>query len=170
LHCGKTQSGLKTMASAQQNIEQSSASGFAAVLDGVTNFNRKAQEVAGELAKMSEKNIGAGMNAAGRLVGVKTLQDVATIQADLMKAAYETMTSHSQKIIEITASTREELAKSYGDVFSVLSKSGNELANKATEMTRSIGEMTSNVAQQMDAQATNAARQNAKTNGNGARA
>lgn len=158
------------MAIAQQNIGQSGASGFTAIFDGVNNFNRKAQEVAEELAKISEKNIGAGMNAAGRLLGAKTLQDVATIQMDLMKAAYETMTTHSRKITEINASTREELAKSYGDVFSVLSKSGSEFGRKATEMTRSMGDITSNVVQQMDGQTANAARQNAKTPGNGARA
>jgi phasin family protein len=156
------------MAIAQHNTGQSSASGFAAVLDGVTNFNRKAQEVAEELANISKKNIGAGVNAAERLLGAKTFQEVTTIQMELMKEAYETMTTHSRKIIEITASTREDLAKSYGKVFSALSKSGNELANKATEMTRSMGDMTSNVVQQMDAQATNAAGQNTKAKGNGA--
>lgn len=158
------------MASVQQNLGQSNASGFTAIFDGFTNFNRKAQEVANELAKISKENIGASVIAAERLLGAKTLQDILTIQAELMKEAYETMTSQSRKIIEITASTREELAKSYGDVFSALSKSGNELADKATEMTRSMGDMTSNVVHQMDVQATNAARQHAKTTGNGARA
>ncbi|MGO9430785.1 phasin family protein [Rhodoblastus sp.] len=158
------------MTTAQQNIGQSSASGFANIFDGVTNFNGKAHEVADELAEITKENIGAGVNAAQRLLGAKTLQDVVTIEMDLMKAAYETMTTHSRKISEINASTREEFAKNYGNVFSSLSKSGSEFTQKATEMTRSMGEKASNSVQQMGGQAMNAARQNAKTTGNGARA
>ncbi len=158
------------MTSTQQNIGQSGADGLAALVGGASNFSRKAQEIAGELTKISEKNVGAGVNAAERLRSAKTLQGVTTIQIDLMKDAYETMSTHSRKIAEITASTPSELAKSYLDVFSALSAAGSEFAQKATEMTGSMGEKASSAVQQMGGQATNAARQNAKTTGNGARA
>lgn len=157
------------MTSTQQNIGQSSADGLAALVGGVTNFSRKTQEIAGELAKISEKNVGACVNAAERLRGAKTLQDVTTIQIDLMKDAYETMSTHSRKIAEITASTPSEWAKSYGDVFSALSAAGSEFTQKATEMTRSMGEKASNAVQQMGGQAMNDAHQKAKASGDVAR-
>jgi hypothetical protein len=158
------------MTSTQQNIGQSGADGLAALVGGVTNFSRKAQEIVGELTKFSEKNVGAGVNAAERLRSAKTLQDVTTIQIDLMRDAYETMSTHSRKIAEITASTPSELTKSYLNVFSALSAAGSEFAQKVTEMTRSMGEKGSSAFQQMGGQATNAAGQNAKTKGSSARA
>ncbi len=123
------------MASVQQPFE-TGRNGLASILGGFANMGRKAQEIAGEFAKMSEENIGAGSKAAERLRDAKSLQDVTSIQTDLMKESYETMNAHYRKIAEIAASTPKELAQNYHEFLSVVADAGSEATQKAAEMGR----------------------------------
>lgn len=145
------------MASAQP-MERTAVTGMASIFGGVSSFSRRAQAIAGEFAKMSEENLGAGAKAAERLRDAKSLQDFMTIETDLMKELIETTNAHYRKIAEIAASTPQELAESYREFLSNVTAVGNEVADKARDMTRKIGEQASDVA----AHAADTARESAE--------
>lgn len=132
----------------EQSIQQANSNGFASILGGVSTFGRKAQAIAGELAQLSEQNLGAGTKAAERLREAKSFQDVTSIQADLLKESFETTKNHYSKIAEIAASTPQEVAKSYQEFFSAITDLGTQAAQKAGDLSRQVGEQTSNAAQQ----------------------
>jgi hypothetical protein len=157
------------MTSTQQNSGSSGGDGIAALVGGVTSMSHKAQEIAREIAKLSQENVDLGANAAAKFRNAKTFQDVTTIQMDMMKAAYETMNAHSRKIAQLTAATPSELVKSYGDVVSALSKAGGEFTQKAMEMTVAMGEKASSAAQKMGEHVVDVAAQKAKATENVAR-
>ena len=103
-------------------------------------MGRKAQEIAGEFARISEENLNAGSKAAERLRDAKSLQDVTSIQSDLMKEFYETLSEHTRKIAEIASSTPKEMAQKYQEFFSAVSEAGSQATQQATEMGRSAAE------------------------------
>lgn len=146
-----------------QPMEQTAVSGMASIFGGVSSFSRKAQAIAGEFAKMSEENLGAGAKAAERLRDAKSLQDFMTIEADLMKESMETANTHYRKIAEIAASTPGELAGSYREFFSNVTAAGSEAAQKAGEMTRRLGENASDAVNQTADQASDMTRQGAES-------
>lgn len=132
----------------QQTMEQTSSNGLASLLGGVSTFGRKAQAIAGEFAKLSEENLGAGTKAAEKLRDARSLQDVTAIQSDLLKESFETTNNHYRKIAEIAVSTPQEVAKSYHEFLSAMTDMGTQAAQKAGDMTRQMGEQTSNAAHQ----------------------
>jgi len=131
-----------------QLAEQTNMKGFASILGGVSNFGRKAQAIAGEFAKLSEENIGAGTKAAERLREAKSLEDVTTIQTDLLKESFETINSHYQKIAAIAVSAPQEMAASYREFFAAMTDLGTQAANKAGDLTRQMGDRASDTARQ----------------------
>jgi hypothetical protein len=132
----------------QQNIEQAGSNSLASIFGGVSTIGRKAQAIAGELGKLSEENLGAGTKAAEKLRDAKSLQDVTSIQSDLLKESFETTNGHFRKIAEIAASTPQEVAKSYQEFLSAITEIGTAAAHKAGDLTRQMGEKTSNAANQ----------------------
>lgn len=135
------------MASAQP-MEQARVNGMASVLGGVSALGLKAQAIAGELAKISEENIGAGARAAERLRSATSMQDIAAIQTDLFKDSITTMNEHYRKIAEIAASTPQEVAKSCQEMFSAVTEAGSEAARRAGDMTRQMNDRAAEVTQQ----------------------
>jgi hypothetical protein len=113
--------------------------GIASMIGGYAHIGRKAQEIAGEFAKISEENIGAGSKAAERLRDAKSLQDITSIQTDLMKASYETLSEHCRKIAEIAASTPKEMAEKYQEFFAAMTEAGGKATQQAADMGRDMG-------------------------------
>ncbi|MCW2273230.1 hypothetical protein GJ654_03860 [Rhodoblastus acidophilus] len=129
------------MASPQQHpIEQTAISGFRTLFGGVSSVSRKAQAIVGEFAKLSEAQLGAGAKAAERLRYAQSLQEVTTIQSELLKESYEATTNHYRKIAELAISTPQELAESAREFASTMAQAGQEGAERASEMTHRMGE------------------------------
>lgn len=131
-----------------QPFELARTNGMATIFNGVSTWSRTAQAIAGELAKMSEENLGAGAKAAERLRDAKSMQDITAIQTDLVKESIEHMNDHCRKIAEIAVSTPQEVAKSYRELFSVISETGSEIINKASDVTRQMGDQAADAVHQ----------------------
>ena len=128
------------MASTQQPMGQIAASSLGALFGNISQLGRKAQEIAGEFARMSEENLGAGARAAERMRDAKSIDEVASIQTDLMRETYECSASHYRKIAEIAVSTPPEIARNYQNLVSAVSQTGQEAVNRAARTTRQFGE------------------------------
>ena len=131
----------------QQPIEQSAVSSFKTIFGGVSTVSRKAQAIASEFAKMSEETLGLGAKAAERMRGAQSLQDVTTIQSDLLKESFETTTNHYRKIAELAISTPQELAQTAREFASNVAQAGQEGAERATEMARKMGGQAADMAE-----------------------
>lgn len=127
-------------------MEQTAVSGFNVFLGNVSNLGRRAQAIVGEIAKMSEENIGASTKAAERLREARSYRDVTSIQTDLMKESYECTTAHYRKIAEIAATTPQEMAQGYRELISAITEAGQETAERASDAMRRAGEQTADVA------------------------
>jgi len=135
------------MALAQQPMGQIATSSLGAIFGNISQLGRKAQEIAGEFARMSEDNLGAGARAAERMRDAKSIDEVASIQTDLMRETYECSASHYRKIAEIAASTTPELARNYQDLVSAVSKSGDEAVKGMAENTRQFSDEAARTAE-----------------------
>ncbi|MCW2282458.1 hypothetical protein M2323_000035 [Rhodoblastus acidophilus] len=121
-------------------MEQTAISGFRTFFGGVSSVSRKAQAIAGEFAKLSEEQLGAGAKAAERLRNAQSLQEVTSIQSELLKESYEATTNHYRKIAELAISTPQELAESAREFASTMAQAGQETAERASDITRRMGE------------------------------
>jgi len=142
----------------QQPIEHTAVSSFRTFFGGVTSVGRKAQEIAGEFAKMSEENIGAGTKAAERLRNAQSLQEVTTIQSELLKESYETTTNHYRKIAELAISTPQELAQSAREFASTFAQASQEGAQQASDLTRKMGGHAADIVEKAGENAQSAVR------------
>lgn len=145
------------MALGQQSTEQNAVNSFNALFENMSSFGRQAQAIASEFAKMSEENLSATTKAAERLRGATSLQDVTSIQTDLVKESYECMMSHYRKIAEIAATTPQVMAHGYREMFSAMTEAGQEAASRAADITRQAGERTASAMQKTAETARNAA-------------
>ncbi len=126
------------MASMQQPFE-TGRNGMASMLGGFAHMGRKAQEIVGEFAKLSEENISVSSKAAERLRDAKNLQDLTSIQTDMLKESYETLSEHARKIAEIASSTPKEMAQKYQEFFSAVTEAGSQATQQAADMGRDMG-------------------------------
>lgn len=133
------------MATAQQQPDQR-VKGLATIFNGVSTIGRKAQEVVGELTKLSEEKLDVGAKAAERLRDAKSIQDITGIQSDWIQSSYQSSSAHYFKIAEIVASTPQEVAKCYSELFTAFSHVGGEAMNKATEFSQRMGAQAANTA------------------------
>jgi hypothetical protein len=122
-----------TTAQQQHTFEQTAASGFKSFFGGVSVVNRKAQAIAGEFAKLSQENLEAGANAAARLRDARSLQDVTTIQSELLKKSYETTIGHYRKIAELAISAPQEFARSAREFASGVAQTAQDSAEHASD-------------------------------------
>ena len=142
----------------QQPMEQTAVSSFRSLFGGMSSVSRKAQAIAGEFAKMSEEQLGAGAKAAERLQNAQSLQEVTTIQSELLKESYETTTNHYRKIAELAISTPQELAQSAREFASTMAQASQEGAERASEMAKKMGSQAADVAEKSGEAAQTAAR------------
>ena len=142
----------------QQPMEQTAVSSFRTFFGGISSVGRKAQAIAGEFAKLSEEQLGAGAKAAERLQNAQSLQEVTTIQSELLKESYETTTNHYRKIAELAISTPQELAQSAREFASTMAQAGQEGAERASEMARKMGGQVADIAEKSGEAAQSAVR------------
>ena len=142
----------------QQPMEQTAVSGFRTFMGGMSSVGRTAQAIAGEFAKMSEEQLGAGAKAAERLRNAQSLQEVTTIQSELLKESYEFTTNHYRKIAELAISTPQELAQSAREFASTMAQAGQEGAERASDMARKMGGQAADVVERTSEAAQSAAR------------
>jgi hypothetical protein len=139
-------------------MEQSAVSNFRTFFGGMSSVGRKAQAIAGEFAKMSEETLGAGAKAAERLQNAQSLQEVTTIQSELLKESYEATTNHYRKIAELAISTPQDLAQSAREFASTMAQASQETAERAADMTRKMGGQAADVVEKAGEATAQAAR------------
>lgn len=131
----------------RQPTEQTAFSGFRTFFGGMSSVSRKAQAIAGEFAKLSEEQFGAGTRAVERLRHAQSFQEVAAIQSELLKDSYEAATNHYRKIAELAISTPRDFAEQAREFASSMAQAGQESGDRASEMTRWMGEQTVHAAE-----------------------
>ena len=124
----------------QTSTGEIGVTGFSALLAQVANIGRTAQAIAGEMARLSEDNIDITARTAEKLRAAKSLQDVTSIQTDMIKESFEKTQGHVRKIAEIAAATPAHVVDNYREFVATLSEASQETARRAAGMTQQAGE------------------------------
>ena len=133
----------------QTSTGQTGVPGFSALLGQVANMGRTAQAIVGEMARLSEDNIEITAKTAEKLRTAKSLQDVTSIQTDMIKESFEKTQGHVRKIAEIAATTPASVVDNYREFVSTISDAGQETARRAADMTQQAGENAARGAEKM---------------------
>ena len=117
-------------------------------------MGRTAQAIAGEMARLSEDNIEITARTAEKLRTAKSLQDVTSIQTDMIKESFikesfEKTQGHVRKIAEIAVTTPASVVESYREFVSTLSDAGQEVARRAADVTQQAGQNAAKAAEKM---------------------
>jgi hypothetical protein len=89
---------------------------------------------------LSEANIDVSNRAVEKLSGARSLQDVASIQTELVRESIAKSQNHFRKIAEIAASTSGHAVENYREFVSTFTEAGRETARKAGDLARHSGE------------------------------
>ncbi len=128
---------------------QIGVTGYSALLGQFANFGRAAQAIAGEMARLSEVNIDITTRTAEKLRAAKSLQDVTSIQTDMMMESFEKTQGHVRKIAEIAVTAPAHAVDNYREFVSTMSDAGRETARRAADMTEQAGEAAARGAEKL---------------------
>ena len=123
--------------------------GYSALLGQFANIGRTAQAIAGEIARLSEDNIEITAKTAEKMLAAKTLQDLTSIQTDMIRESFEKTQGHVRKIAEITAATPAHVVDNYREFVSMISDAGREATRRVADMTRQAEETAAKGAEKM---------------------
>jgi hypothetical protein len=107
--------------------------GMTALLGQVATLGRTAQAIAEELAKLSEENINVSARAVEKLRAARTLQDVASIQTDLVRESIEKSQNHLKKIAEIAVAAPAHTVENYREFMASFTEATRETARRGAE-------------------------------------
>jgi hypothetical protein len=133
----------------QTSTGQIGVTGYSALFGQFANIGRAAQAIAGEIARLSEDNIEITAKTAEKLRAAKSLQDVTSIQTDMMKESFEKTQGHVRKIAEIAVAAPAHVVDNYREFVSTISDAGRETARRAADMTEQAGETAAKGAEKM---------------------
>jgi hypothetical protein len=125
----------------QTSTGQIGVTGFSALLGQVMDIGRTAQAIAGEMTRLSADNIEITARTAEKLRAAKSLQDVTSIQTDMIKESFEKTQGHVRKIAEIAAATPAHVVDNYREFVATISDAGRETARRAADVTQQAGEV-----------------------------
>jgi hypothetical protein len=142
----------------QTPVGQIGVTGFTALLGQIATLGRTAQAIAGELARLSEENIDVSAKAVEKLRGARSMQDVASIQTDLVRESIEKSQSRFKKIAEIAAAAPGHTVENYRAFVASFTEAGRETARQMGDTARRGAEQVADAAHQATQQAGDAAR------------
>jgi hypothetical protein len=124
----------------QTSTGQIGVTGYSILIGQFADIGRTAQAIAGEIARLSEDNIEITARTAEKMRAAKSLQDLTSIQTDMIKESFEKTQTHVRKIAEIAVAAPAHVVDHYREFVSTLSDAGREAARQTADLTKQAGE------------------------------